>query len=386
MACSPGSRHVLCRPHLHLIPTVRAKHSASWDKKIRIPIIGVAIFFAMCLALSERAVGAIPDLYPPTAAVVDGYPSLVYTDSKGYTTYISFAEYKGEPAFKFAVARYYANGLMPPYLIDGYLLITKTQIIWNPVAKGKHNEQEFQINTGDATCDPREVPLAFQVKGGNTKALFFASFQVGQPHPVDPDEKLGNIQFHRLNPESSQWGFPHWCSLSITSFDEAQHKFHALVGEAIWENSPQMQARHKAERQAFDQQLAAWRAAGSKVDPPEDAQRHFAIAQAAFQDKNFQHQADELAAALEIYPTWPAEQYDLAVILGELDRYSDAIQHMKMYLELAPDAPDVQRAKQQIWIWQDKLGESQSVTAAPAGTEPPPKTQAIKPPTTKPFR
>lgn len=109
----------------------------------------------------------------------------------------------------------------------------------------------------------------------------------------------------------------------------------------------------------FQPKAAAWRAAGSKVDPPEEAHRHFVLAQGAFEEKNFQHQAEELSAALEIYPTWPSVQSDLAVLLGELGRYSEAIEHMRMYLELVPDAPDAQKAKQQIWIWQDKLAHVQ---------------------------
>lgn len=136
--------------------------------------------------------------------------------------------------------------------------------------------------------------------------------------------------------------------------DEAA-RFATAINRLIWENSPQVYAEKILEHDALEQQVVGWRAAGSKVDPPEEAQRHFAIAQAAFQEKNFQHQAEELSAALEIYPTWPAEQYDVAVLLGELNRYSEAVEHMQMYLELAPDAPDAQKAKRQIWIWQDKM-------------------------------
>ncbi len=164
---------------------------------------------------------------------------------------------------------------------------------------------------------------------------------------------------------------------------------HEFVGALLWLASHQheivtiqanMLAQHAASMEHFKQQAAGWRAAGSKVDPPEEAQRHFVLAQAAFQDKNFQHQAEELEAALEIYPTWPGRQSDLAVTLGELGRFSDAIEHMQMYLELVPDAPDAYKAKQQIWIWQDKLSQSQA-TAHPAAADQP--TQSVKSPKTR---
>lgn len=144
---------------------------------------------------------------------------------------------------------------------------------------------------------------------------------------------------------------------------------HEFVGALLWLASHQheivtiqadMLAQHAAWMEHFKQQAAEWRAAGAKVDPPEEAQRHFVLAQAAYQEKNLQRQADELDAALANYPTWPDRQSDLAVTLGELGRYSEAIEHMQMYLELVPDAPDAQKAKQQIWIWQDKLKSSGS--------------------------
>lgn len=150
-------------------------------------------------------------------------------------------------------------------------------------------------------------------------------------------------------------------------FEHDVNRFVDVLNRMIWENSAEMKAQRAKE---FEEKVAAWRAAGSKVEVPEEAQRHFVIAQQAFEEKNFQHQAEELKAALEIYPTWPAEQFDVAVVLGELNRYPEAIQHMQTYLALAPDAPDAQRAKQQIWIWQDKTQSAQqaALPAAPAPT------------------
>jgi hypothetical protein len=145
-------------------------------------------------------------------------------------------------------------------------------------------------------------------------------------------------------------------------------QFVKAMNRMIWENSLEGKSQREVQQQTFQQQFAAWRANGSKVEVPEQAQRHFVLAQQAFQEKDFQHQAEELSAALEIYPTWPAEQYDLAVILGELNRYSEAIRHAEMYLQLAPDAPDAERVKQQIWIWQDKVAHEQTAPQPPAQT------------------
>lgn len=165
-------------------------------------------------------------------------------------------------------------------------------------------------------------------------------------------------------PETLQESHKHWCvepksesskKVQLCWTDQADgHSFVAAMNRMIWENSPRGKAQREATQRAFDQQLAAWRANGSKIEVPEEAQRHYVLSQQAFQEKNFGRQADELSAVLEIYPTWPEQQFDLALVLAELNRYAEAIQHMQMYLELSPEAPDAQKAKQQIWIWQDK--------------------------------
>jgi len=42
------------------------------------------------------------------------------------------------------------------------------------------------------------------------------------------------------------------------------------------------------------------------------------------------------------------------MIHGELKEYADAADCMKHYLELVPDAPDANDARNQMFIWEDK--------------------------------
>jgi tetratricopeptide (TPR) repeat protein len=136
------------------------------------------------------------------------------------------------------------------------------------------------------------------------------------------------------------------------------NKFVTAINRMIWGNSPEGVAEQEAQRAKHDlllKEFQDWRLAGSKVDPPQEAQRHYVIAQQAYQDQNLDHAAEELSAALDVYPTWPTAQHDLAAILEKLSRYSEAIRHMEIYLELAPDAPNAKECQQKIWIWQDKI-------------------------------
>jgi tetratricopeptide (TPR) repeat protein len=97
-----------------------------------------------------------------------------------------------------------------------------------------------------------------------------------------------------------------------------------------------------------------WRAMPVKPDLPEEAQRHRVLAEHAISEKDFDKAIEEYDAALDVFPTWPDGQYNVAALCAGIEDYQEAIQHMKYYLELLPDAPDAKEARQQIWIWQDK--------------------------------
>jgi regulator of sirC expression with transglutaminase-like and TPR domain len=57
---------------------------------------------------------------------------------------------------------------------------------------------------------------------------------------------------------------------------------------------------------------------------------------------------------LALYPTWPEGHFNAALIAAELGNYTDAAEHMQAYLELLPNAPDAQSARDQVDLWQLK--------------------------------
>jgi len=112
------------------------------------------------------------------------------------------------------------------------------------------------------------------------------------------------------------------------------------------------QAREFAQFQA---QAKAWREASVKPTMPEGAREHQVLAEFAFKERNTDKAISEYSQALSVFPTWPEGQYNLATLAGEKKMYDVAIHHMKFYLELAPDSPDAQAAKDSVIIWKDKL-------------------------------
>ncbi len=105
----------------------------------------------------------------------------------------------------------------------------------------------------------------------------------------------------------------------------------------------------------FRQKCQSWRTQQENFPMPEEARRHKVLAENALREKNVDKAVDEYIEALQIYPCWPEGQFNAASMLGETGWYGGAVVRMKNYLELVPDAPDAQAARDKIAIWRDKM-------------------------------
>jgi tetratricopeptide (TPR) repeat protein len=105
----------------------------------------------------------------------------------------------------------------------------------------------------------------------------------------------------------------------------------------------------------FSEKVIAWRALSVKPPLSEEVRTHRVLAENAFREKNLYSAIDEYEAGLVLNPTWPEGHFNAALLCAELGFYDDAIQHMRAYVELVPDAPDTQSVLDQITIWQSKV-------------------------------
>ncbi len=152
------------------------------------------------------------------------------------------------------------------------------------------------------------------------------------------------------------------CVVSPITQDGLERLASAL-NRMIWEYSPERQQQQHA---AFESALASWRADAIKPAMPDEAHVHQVLAENAVREKNVDKAIDEYDAALEIFPTWPDGQNNLAFLCGESGDYDCAIEHAQDYLELVPDATDAQAVKDKIIIWRDKQTQGQaSAVSAP---------------------
>lgn len=105
----------------------------------------------------------------------------------------------------------------------------------------------------------------------------------------------------------------------------------------------------------FQGKAKAWRAMKVKPDLPEDVRRFRVLAEDAIKHQEFEKAVQYYEQGLAIEPLWPQGQYNAALLYGEMKEYRDAELHMKRYLELVPDAPDAQAARDQMMIWQSRM-------------------------------
>ena len=105
----------------------------------------------------------------------------------------------------------------------------------------------------------------------------------------------------------------------------------------------------------FPQRAAAWRALATKPPIPEEVRVQRLLAENAIKENNPGEALNHYENGIELYPTWPEGNFNAALIAAELKFFTDAIEHMQAYLELMPDAPDAQAARDKIVIWRSKI-------------------------------
>jgi tetratricopeptide (TPR) repeat protein len=112
--------------------------------------------------------------------------------------------------------------------------------------------------------------------------------------------------------------------------------------------------------------LQAYRDSGGRMSLPEAARRYFVQAEGAFKDKNYDHAMDLYYQGLLVAPWFPRGHFNLAILLAEQGGdYAEAVNEMKKYLELSPEASDARDAQDKIYLWEDKA--QAAPVSAPSG-------------------
>ncbi len=109
------------------------------------------------------------------------------------------------------------------------------------------------------------------------------------------------------------------------------------------------------ETNAFKDIVDKFRGNAAPPEFPEDARRLRVQAESALRDKRLDDASDRYEEALKIAAWWPEGRFNRALILGDLERYAEAMREMKRYLALVPEALNARAAQDKIYEWEDKV-------------------------------
>ncbi len=90
----------------------------------------------------------------------------------------------------------------------------------------------------------------------------------------------------------------------------------------------------------------------AKPPLPEELRRYRVQADVHYKAERLDEAIQAYRDALALAPWWAVGHYNLAVFLAREKRYQDAIEHMKWYLRLVPEAPNARAARDKIYAWE----------------------------------
>jgi tetratricopeptide (TPR) repeat protein len=110
-----------------------------------------------------------------------------------------------------------------------------------------------------------------------------------------------------------------------------------------------------AEQAKFEEAVRQYREQSVKPVLPEEAWKYKVQADDALQEKRYDDAIDLYEQALKLAPWWPEGHFNRAMMMGNVEDYYGAVQEMKRYLVLEPNAPDARKAQDQVYKWEGKI-------------------------------
>jgi hypothetical protein len=108
---------------------------------------------------------------------------------------------------------------------------------------------------------------------------------------------------------------------------------------------------------AFSLSAKTWLAASPRPVMSDEALTYKAVAEEAFERKDYPAALNAYCVALTKHTTWPEGHYNAALLAADAEDFELAAKHMRRYLVLAPDAKDAAAAKSKFLLWQHKAQE-----------------------------
>jgi tetratricopeptide (TPR) repeat protein len=108
----------------------------------------------------------------------------------------------------------------------------------------------------------------------------------------------------------------------------------------------------------FEASAAQYRELAIKPQVSEEQRKYIVQAEALAQQKEYDKAIDLNLKAIALDPvSYPGGYSNLALLCAQLHRFNPAIDYMKQYLMLVPDARDARDARDKIYVWEGMIGE-----------------------------
>jgi len=162
---------------------------------------------------------------------------------------------------------------------------------------------------------------------------------------------------------------------------ESDGKKKKITLERSYRSLEQYEADEEDFFERFKAEAKAWRSLPVKPVLPEETKKQRILAENAVQEHRLNDAKNYYRAGLQAAgQLWPEGNFNTAMLCAELGNqraglpsasqspyaeepkpaqaavdYRDAVNFMRTYLELLPDAPDAQQAREKIIIWEEKV-------------------------------
>ncbi|MGE5624482.1 MAG: tetratricopeptide repeat protein [Bacillota bacterium] len=124
----------------------------------------------------------------------------------------------------------------------------------------------------------------------------------------------------------------------------------------VLDGRQKLDAVFAARYQKFLGLCQTWLESKTAAPVPEVARQHQLLARDAMSRNDTDKAVDEYDAALLAAPCWAEGRYQAALVEAQMGYYAVAVQDMKKYLLLSPNTPNAQAARNQILIWNGRMG------------------------------
>jgi hypothetical protein len=121
---------------------------------------------------------------------------------------------------------------------------------------------------------------------------------------------------------------------------------------------------------AFQEEARKYRDMPAKPVLPEEARKYAVQGDFAVEKKNLAAAEARYADALKVAPWWPEGHFKRGRVLADMERYGEAVEEMKKFLLLTPEAKEARDAQDNIYKWESagtltaSGGASRSVSAS----------------------